>query len=429
MSPSPILQSGSAAATIHNIPNELILEVIAYLHALDAEERTLASLLALSKTSKRLNRLVVQELYTTFSTWDHEPYLFLRTLLSNPHLAKSVKHANVPRRTTEGCETRHIPDSQDRSIIEEGFRLAGFANWEQLAGVCNGKDADCNIICAAIVQQTPNLISLEIDFRSERAISDVLQSAWISLLEQATSTLAVVKTPSFRHLLSVSITCQNWAIGKISPLFHLPSLQDLWIHCTVVADEGEERGAETLRKLVLPRCNNLKSIRFDSCFIQADMLAILIASAKELKTFWYKILLKHQDFELKDQSKLADMKLNEMLDIHKHSLETLIIDDSETDTQSLIGLGLQQGLRQFTALKDLCCPLNRIICPGSHAMSLAEKLPPSLFGFGPTISRHKKDLDLLGALENLSKVYKQHTPFLEFVWLDIKAWGPKLRYQ
>jgi hypothetical protein len=59
---------------------------------------------------------------------------------------------------------------------------------------------------------------------------------------------------------------------------------------------------------------------------------------------------------------------------------------------------------------------------------LPEKLPPLLYGFGTSISRHKRDVELLAALEDLSNVYKTSTPLLEFIWVDVKARGPKLRY-
>jgi hypothetical protein len=425
----PITQVRSPTATINDIPNELILEVVAYLHVLDSEERTSSSLLALSITNKRFNRLVVPELYATFDAYHHDSYLFLRTLLSTPHLASSVKHAHVSRRRIESRQTRNALDATDMTVIEEGLRLAGFAGWKPLAEACNKQPADIEIICTVILLHVPNLDSLEFVYGSEQMISDASKSAWMSLLEHATFVPASIRTSVFRHLLSLSITGNSRSIGKILVLFHLPSLQELRIDEIVLADEGEGRGAEVLRQLLPPGCNRIKSLRLHSCFIQADMLAILIASSRKLKIFWYQISLEKLDFDLRDQNELADMTLTNMLDIHKESLEELIIDsDLQTNIRLFVGLDLQQGLRNFTALTQLDCPLQNLISPGQDMMRLAEKLPPLLHGLGVWISRYKKDLELLKGLEHLSRVYEQHTPHLEFVWLECKANGPKLRY-
>jgi hypothetical protein len=136
------------------------------------------------------------------------------------------------------------------TVFQEGFRLAGFAEWKQLVEACNKQRADVEIICVVILLQTPNLVSLRIGYGTEQATSNASKSAWISLLEHTTSISASHCTPNFRHLLSMNSTRNSWAIGKIPFAFRLPSLRQLNIGPILLADDSEERGADVLRQLL-----------------------------------------------------------------------------------------------------------------------------------------------------------------------------------
>jgi hypothetical protein len=300
-----------------------------------------------------------------------------------------------------------------------------------LATECNKELAEIRIIGAVIIYQTPNLLSLHVDDRFEESISNSsLSAAWMSLLQ------LVSMGPSFgfmrrlEHLQSVTVTRGLLPIQRLCPVFHIPSLRKLRLDHLIVADHGDERGAETLQDLIPPRCNNLEFIRLEECFIQADMLSILIVSTRSLKEFWYRLSLKRLNFELSREGKLVEMKLGRMLSNHRMTLETLIYsNDSEDDIHSHFAMDLHEGLRDFVVLKDLHCPLSMLLRPSEPEIStLPKKLPPLLYGFGTSISRHKRDVELLAALEDLSNVYKTYTPLLEFIWVDVKARGPELRY-
>lgn len=416
-----------SAAAIDQLPDELLLDVVTYFQASDGEVMDVATLLALSKTSKRFYRLAAQELYVKLDIYKADPYPLLRTMLTSPHLAKLVKHIVLHDKSMSSDYKRYVPDAQDKRIIEEGLKSAGVLHWKELAAECNKEHYELQFVCAIITLRTPNLVSLTA-YRFEKRSSDSSLLAWTSLLKHAAIQPSLDCASSLEHLQSVSITTRGLSILKLSSVFWIPSLRKLRLDDLVVADEGEERGAQTLQHLIPRQCNNLEAVRLENCFVQADMLAILIASSKSLKEFWYRISLKDLKFEPRRQSELADMKLSRMLDNHTESLDTLIvINDSEEDAQSRVAMDLHEGLRKFTALKNVFCTLNMLIGPIRTTTSLAEKLPPLLFGFGADVSRHSRDMDLLDALEHLSSVYKDYTPFLEFVWIEVKAKGPKLR--
>jgi hypothetical protein len=416
-----------SAAAIDQMPDELLLDVVTYFQASDGEVMDVTTLLALSRTNKRFYRLAAQELYAKLEIYKADPYPLLRTMLTSPHLAKLVKHVVLYDKSTSSDYKRYVPDAQDKRIIEEGLRSADILHWRELAAECNKEHCELQFVCAVTTLCMPNLVSLTA-YRFEKRNSDSSLLAWLSLLKHAAIQTSFDCASSLEHLQSVSITANGFSILKLPAVFWIPSLRKLRLDDLVVADEGEERGAQLLQNLVPPQCNNLEAIRFENCFIQADMLAILIASSRSLKEFWYHISLKDQRFEPRRQSELADMKLSRMLDNHTESLDTIIvINDSEEDAQSHVAMDLQEGLRKFTALKNVCCPLNMLIGPVRTTTSLAEKLPPLLYGFGVDVSRHSKDMDLLDALEQLSSVYKDYTPFLEFVWIEVKGKGPKPR--
>jgi hypothetical protein len=105
-------------STISVLPDELLLEIIKYFQASDGKSIELSSLLALSKTDRRFHRLAVGEMYVTFDTYHCEPFLFLRTLLSNTQLAELVKHANISERSILARHSRHIPDAQDKRLVQ-----------------------------------------------------------------------------------------------------------------------------------------------------------------------------------------------------------------------------------------------------------------------------------------------------------------------
>jgi hypothetical protein len=99
----------SSTATVDDIPNELILEIIVYSPDLDWKESKLpsSSMLALSLTNKRFTHLVVRKIYASFEASMHVPYLYLRALFSRPYLTNSVKHADVRRSDIHARQTRN----------------------------------------------------------------------------------------------------------------------------------------------------------------------------------------------------------------------------------------------------------------------------------------------------------------------------------
>jgi hypothetical protein len=75
------------------LPNELILEIFAYLSKTDV-----CDLLNISLTNRRLYRLAKELIYRTFS-WDHgDPALFIRALAASPGLEECVHDVNWDNR-------------------------------------------------------------------------------------------------------------------------------------------------------------------------------------------------------------------------------------------------------------------------------------------------------------------------------------------
>lgn len=96
------------STTFKNLPEELILGILDHLPGLDPDypldvgpetldsynKFQLPTLLALSLVSKPLHRIVSERIYKTFDSKFGEPYLYLRTIISNPNLGQSVRNVH-----------------------------------------------------------------------------------------------------------------------------------------------------------------------------------------------------------------------------------------------------------------------------------------------------------------------------------------------
>jgi hypothetical protein len=416
------LRMPGTRATLNDLPDELILEILHYLPGIDLDNFQLPTLLSLALTSRRLYRVVVEKIYLSYDSHFCEPYLFLRTLISNPQLADLVQNLNM----TQGPQSHrgnvpYLPTAQDKKVIKGGMRALAVPGWKDWTADCNGDRITNEPVHNAILLHTPNITSLRVE---DVARVEKRCPAWFELISKASVGTLTEHTHRFEYLRSIKVDVRSATLSQLAPLFRLQSLRHFEVGTVPEPSMGicvncNERHGEKLqtiaklRRLIPEACNNLEELYLEHTFYCMEILEVLLASPRQLKSFKYDVLLDH----ISEAYVEEDLTLLTVLHHQRTSLETLnIFCDAlaEGDTAGDIHLhDSHHSLADFTSLKHISCPLSMIapVCVDP----LTERLPPSLLTFQTTIRRHTDDHGSLEELENMAAYYRSQTPQLKEV--------------
>lgn len=404
--------------TLDDLPDELILDIIDYLPGIDLQNFQLHTLLSLSLTTRHLHRVVSERIYATYDSYFCEPYLFLRTLISNPHLAGSVHHAKFRYGDEAHLErTRYLPNARDKKIVKEGMKALNFPDWKGWASRCNADKVELDILHTAVMLHTPNLASLDVE---DGHISAYSKAKWPELIKKATTGEHFGHTHRFTALKSIRIDAQNMIIHHLVPLLRLQSLQKL--HLRELSEiELDMRAPAELRRVLPEGCNNLEELVLEECSLRFDALTTLISSARSLKSF---------RFDANQESVLLDGSgalLQNALWRQRDSLENLDIyhDPWHKNTDGPD----HDGLKQFPVLKDLKCPLRMVVDVrlGASATAL-EFLPPALVSLSLTIRWGSDEECFLPVLERMASGYTSVVPLLKTLQLKVQVPAEELDY-
>lgn len=424
----------ASRATLNDLPDELILEILGYLPGIDLDQYQLPTLLNLAFTSRRLYRVVIDKAYAQFDSHFCEPYLFLHTLISNSQLAKLVNEVKIIfGQWALRKDTRHVPTAKDKKTIKEGLRASDIPGWKDWATECNEKRGSDEAVHNAIMLHTPNVTSISIqDFTSTPS----QHPAWVDVISKATMG-AFGKTHRFEHLKSIKIHVRWSTLAQIAPLFRLQSLLILHLggllECdmdTYIGDSGDtKRRSELALKLqrLIPRgCNNIEELSLEHTYYNKCFLEVLVSSSRKLKAFKYEVSLDHLTaWEIPPETNSRPMI--KVLESQKASLETLrVFCDAQAEEETHGEIHVRDSMAEFTSLKHLSCPLGMIMPECSD--TFAEKLPPSLLTFQTTIRQYTTDQKGIGALEHIIANSQTHTPRLQEVLVVIPHSASWIKY-
>ncbi|KAF1828701.1 hypothetical protein BDW02DRAFT_209632 [Decorospora gaudefroyi] len=420
------------AAILTYLPDELILGILYYLPGIDAHNFHLHSLLSLSLTCRRLNRIIVEKLYATYDSHFCEPYTFLRTMISNPRVAEFVQHANVIYGMQAYRKTSYIPTARDKKIIKDGMRMVAVPGWKELATACNEYSSDQEGLHNAMLLHIPNITSLNIEcsarFRGPR-------SAWVDLISKASAGTLSRRTHRFENLRSIKVDVRSITLSQIAPLFRLQSLRLL--HLREIIQYGMERcrachgchgnegrNASKLQRLIPQACNNLYELILEHTFYDMEFLDVLLASPRQLSSFKYDVSLEHlSGIYMMPESTL----LSGIICHQKTSLETLdVFCDARAEEETHGEIHLHGSLKGFTSLKRLSCPLSMTAFGPSD--NFVERLPSSLVAFRTMIRRDTDDHRCLDTLGHMAANYRIHIPRLKEVRVVTPKTAPWTTY-
>ncbi|KAJ4401129.1 hypothetical protein N0V91_008151 [Didymella pomorum] len=406
-------------ATLNDLPDELILEVLHYLPGIDMQDFQLHTLLSLSLTTRNLHRVVSGKVYSTYDSYFCEPYLFLRTLISNPHLGESVRHAKFRYGDDAHLERkRYSPTARDKKIIKEGMKALDFPDWKGFSSRCNSAEVELDILHTAVMLHTPNLMMLDVE---DGLISAYSKAKWPELIKKATTGEHFGHAHRFNALQSVRVDAQNMVIHHLVPILRLQSLRKLELR-ELSEVELDVRAPAELRRVLPPACNNLQELVLEECSLRYDALETLIASARSLRSF---------RFDANKESVLLDgsgIMLQNALWRQQHCLESLDIyhDPWHKDDEDHLQHG---GLEQYPLLKDLKCPLRMVVDVRSGASAtVLEFLPPALETLCLTIRWGADEELFFPVLERMASEYLTTVPRLRRLQLNIQVPAEELDF-
>lgn len=412
-------KSAGQYATLDDLPDELVLEVLNYLPGIDMQDFQLHALLSLSLSTRNLHRVVSDKIYSTYDSYFCEPYLFLRTLISNPRLGESVRHAKFRYGDDAHLERkRYSPTARDKKIIKEGMKALDFPDWKGWATRCNSADVELDILHTAVMLHTPNLMTLDVE---DGLISAYSKAKWPELIKKATTGEHFGHAHRFSALRSVRVDAQNMVIHHLVPILRLQSLQKLELR-ELSEIELDMRAPAELRRVLPQGCNNLEELVLEECSLRYDALETLVGSARSLKSFRFDA---NQDSVLLDGSGIM---LQNALWRQRNCLESLDIyhDPWHKDDEDPLTHG---GLEQFPVLKDLKCPLRMVVDVRSGASAtVLEFLPPVLETLCLTVRWGADEELFLPVLERMASEYATAVPRLKLLQLNIQVPAEELDY-
>ncbi|KAF2010597.1 hypothetical protein BU24DRAFT_427713 [Aaosphaeria arxii CBS 175.79] len=380
-------------ATLDGLPTELLLNIIENLPALNLKDFQLATLLSLSQTNRHFYHLVQPSLYAGYNSFFCNPYLFLRTVMSNPVAAQRVRNLNLNYGTgVHEDRKQYHPTLEDKRTLKGGFRGLGLLDWKTWATECNEDGVEQEILYAAILMHTPNVTSITVDDGK----TPYQTPKWIELMGHALSGRSFEGMHKFPHLRSVSIDLGGLRLRQLSTLFRVPSLQQLKLIGLVETAKpaGEKK---VLKWPIANGSSHITQLILHDCWLETGVLTLLVNSCRALEHLHYT----HRDERCFyqngrmwwDQEGGADeslhfdsvfdlRSLSDSLTRHRKSLRKLHLDSEDHMTS-----GRLHGLRDFPKLEDVRISISGLIDISLSALkriatvqpdSLIENLPPSL---------------------------------------------------
>ncbi|KAF2023792.1 hypothetical protein EK21DRAFT_118423 [Setomelanomma holmii] len=424
-------------ATIDDLPDELILEILRYIPGIDLEDFQLATLLSLSTTNHRLHHLVTEKLYASYNSFFCEPYLFLRTVITNPHLAEFVQNANITYGKFAHCEReRYMPTAQDKKIIKDGLKALGISDWKTWATDCNARHAELDTLHTAVLMYTPKLKDLSTNHGTTYDDVSNHNPKWIKVLKKINFDTASSQVHKFEHLQRIQIEVGDSTLMELAPVFRTPTLCALTMKGLLEYDPSD---TEELQKRLPAQCNDIEQLDLISSFIHPEMLAVLLASPRGLRRLRYDVSLEELYQRLYgDEEAYADsMRRPTVLENVARQRRTLehFSFSCDRDSEALFQrcFNLFEGLRNFMSLTSLCCPLGAIANANQVVSSapLAQKLPPSLVNLELCIFRYSDnnhDVEALPSLAEMASMFATYVPNLKTILVHVEAPGTWLDY-
>lgn len=436
-----------AKASLLDLPNELLLQVIEYLPCLDLRNFNQPTLVALSCTNRRLHALVESYLYDGYNSFFGNPYLFLRTMMINPEVAGKV-HSLTLAYGTGVHEDRKIYNATiaDRQSIKSGLKALNIPDWKTWATDCNDEATDQELLYTAVLMHTPNLTSLDID---DGEVPYQLPK-WIELIRHCAGGNSFGRVHHFSQLKSIKVDIGILRLRHLIPLFRLHSLRSLTLVGLVETEETAQAGPPSFRWPVPAGSSSIEEVSLPDSFLHINILTTMLNTCRALKKLRYE----HRDerwfyrrgrgsaywFESEDgvswttndvtTALLSYSKLSLALHRHSKSLTSLEVFDEVNDAvHNYANIGSLGMLRRMVRITYLKGPLGAFVevTKGPHT-HLNQDLPPSLKTFHVIIKWTDEEHACISVFEHMVIDLRHFLPELEELRIETEALRCSLDY-
>lgn len=275
----------SSTASLNDLPDELIVEILDYLPGINLQHFQLLTLANLSLTNRRLHRIVSERLYTAFDSFFCIPYPFVRTVSSDTGLASHVKSVSF-RYGPNAHEDRPVyaPSISDKQKIKDSLKRLNMPDWKKWASCCNEAGVEQERLYATLLLYTPNVSRLDIDDGAlEYKFPD-----WLKMFRQAVGDGGFRRIHRFEHLASIRIDLQYLKLRHLSPVFKLHSMRTVTLIGLVEWGNTKQDEPESLRRLLPAGMSRVEHLHLKGSFVHGDVLDVLISSIQKLRSFEYR---------------------------------------------------------------------------------------------------------------------------------------------
>ncbi|KAH9862903.1 hypothetical protein J1614_010996 [Plenodomus biglobosus] len=412
--------SSTMAATFNDLPDELILEIVDHLTLLALHKSRLSTLASLSRTSRRLHQIVAPRVFKYYHTSFCEPYIFLRTIITNPRLAELVQNVNILYGSSvRHNHVKHNTNAQDKKVIKEGIRALGLPDWKGWVAECNADDADLEALHAIMLLHTPNVVSLSVQ-NTDHRVHRILR--WVEAIKTASPGKSQGRMHPFKYLRSIEVNMSYSSMLQVGPVFRLASLRRFVALELFEDDAQKDLEVTALQRVMPPRSNNIEELYLkEECFISTEKLAVVLASPRGLKTFLYDLSTTHFADEDEFEQKLGSDNLSGVLSCQKDTLESFQL-TTHLRQANLPTTIRFYGLGEFQSLQNLHCPFMSVCRINSDtSTAFVQMFPSSLERLHLTIPPFSLGDSCELSIEYLAKHYSALAPALRE--LHVSPWS------
>ncbi|KAF2644466.1 hypothetical protein P280DRAFT_391816 [Massarina eburnea CBS 473.64] len=413
------------AASINDLPDELWIEILDYVPALDLKDFQLPTLANLSRVNKRINSLVIERLYAGYNSFFCEPYLFLRTVMAKPWLAENVRSMQIsygPR--VHEDRKRYTPSVTDRRTIKDSLKAMDIPGWKAWATDCNDDEVERELLYATILMYTPNITELIID---DGELSYRIPK-WLDILRWTVSGGRLGHVHRFLQLKTLRIDIGYLKLRHLAPIFKLPGLNT--VSLTGLVDIGRvERGKpDALRRLLPIGTCLVENFSVHKAFVDDRILDVLLQCFRSLKHFEFSHTdeLYPEDRDARERTSFSN--LNRSLGRHRLTLVGLSLHDIIIDNYYHKSPGLMGDLSQFKKLTHLEISSNTLVHVHDSSPTIsAENLPPSITSLVVFLTTDEREHNCLEALIHLASQSRHVLPLLKEVRIEVEDRFAKLK--
>lgn len=277
------------SASLNDLPDELIIEILDYLPGIDLQHFQLLTLASLSLTDRRFHRIVMDRLYSTYDSFFCTPYPFLRTVMCNKDIASHVKAVSFKYGPdVHSDRPAYVPSISDKQSIKDslkGLEMPNF-DWKQWASDCNEREVDQELIYATILMYVPNVTRLEIDDGAAMEPPGRIPR-WLNHFRKIANGVDLGRVHRFQHLKSVRVDVQYLQLRHLAPLFKLRSMRKLALVGLFERPPMLKSARDELRRLFPIRGSPIDELQLEMSCVADEVLEVVLVGIKKLRIFRY----------------------------------------------------------------------------------------------------------------------------------------------